>query len=266
MPSPFSSIQCKDFRLDAEGEQRWHPQPLFWHARSVNRYIPAIVVTVVALLVAGTGYYLYERFSPVGQAMAELRDTPLVGLAISDHPEVEPRLRKAIKDEQINPTLEGPTRPLVVVSELRRELLAPTLRGADDATATAAMAARVAIVTYLQKADPAACREFATGGIAHVDRLDAEAQRLFRDLLTAMEAAYRSGRKAPTPPPRIMNRQEMNVLLQRAGFTKADFDKLANFGTLSNAVSCEVELKIDSAPMRIEPEWRGPFARFIIAQ
>ena len=231
----------------------------------MNRYIPAIVVAVVALVVAGVGYFLYDRFSPAGEAMAEFREMPLGGLAIRDHPEVEPRLRKAVEDEEANPTLDGPTRPLLVVAELRRELLAPALRGADDASAIAAMAARVALVSYLQKADPTACHEFATGGIAHVDRLDNEGQRLFRDLLTAMEAAYRSGRKA-SPLPRMLNRQEMGVMLQRAGFTKPDFDKLNNFGTLSSDVSCEIELKIDSVPPKLEPEWRGPFSRFIIAQ
>ena len=230
----------------------------------MNRYIPAIVVTVVALVVASVGYYLYERFSPTGEAMAELRDMPLVGLAISDHPEVEPRLRKAIEEEDANPTMDGTTRPLLVVSELRRELLAPALRGADDASAVTAMAARVALVSYLQKADPPACREFSMGGIAHVDRLNAEGQRLFRDLLTAMEAAYRSGRKAT--PPRMLSRPEMGGLLQQAGFTKPDFDKLNNFSSLSNDVSCEIELKIDSVPPKLPPESRGAFARFIIAQ
>jgi hypothetical protein len=230
----------------------------------VNRYIPAIVVVVIALIVAGGGYYLYERFSPTGEAMAELRNMPLVGLAISDHPEVEPRLRKAIEEERANPTVDGPTRPLVVVAELRREILAPALRGADDASAIAAMAARVDLVLYLQKADPEACREFSMGGIAHVDRLDYEGQRLFRELLTAMEVAYRSARNAT--PPRMLSRQEAGTLLVQAGFAKADFDKLNNFGTLSNDVSCEIELKIDSAPTKLPPEWRGAFSRFIIAQ
>jgi len=231
----------------------------------VNRKVlTALVGAVVVLLVASGGYYLYLSLDPTEQALDELRAMPLVGPAISDHPEVQDRLRKAIREEAVDPTAEGPTRPLIVVGQLRSELIAPALRNADDASVIAAMAARVELVAYLKKADPPACREFAMGGIAHVERLDAEAQRLFRDVLVAMEAAYRSGRKGqPQPMP---TRQEVTDLLRQAGFTKPDFDKLGNFAALSNDVSCEMELKIDAAPPLLPPDKRGPFSRFVVAR
>jgi hypothetical protein len=216
------------------------------------------------LAVAAGGYTLYERTNPTEQALAQLRDTPLVGLAITDHPEIEDRLRRAIREEQRNPTTSGPTRPLVVIGELRRDVIAPVLRNADDPSVIAAMQTRVALVRYLQKADPPACREFFMGGIAHPEKLDAEAQRLLRNVLVAMEGAYRSGRKG-TPQP-MPSAAQVHALLLQAGFTKADFDRLASAASLSNDVSCEMELKVDSAPPLLAPDKRGPYSRFVVAR
>ncbi len=223
---------------------------------------------VTALIVLGTviwgGYAAYQHFSPTEKALAELRSMPLVGLAIADHPEIRDRLREAMDAEERNPTTGGPPRPLQVVAELRREVIAPVLRNADDASAVAAMAARVELVKHLQKTDPPACREFAIGEISRPDKLDAEGQGLFRNVLVAMEGAYRSGRNGK--PQRMPTREEVREMLRGAGFTKSDFDKLDNFATLSNDVSCEMELKIDAAPPLLPAEQRGPFSRFIVAR
>jgi hypothetical protein len=229
-----------------------------------RKVIILAVVAIVVLLAAGGGYYLYQRLSPTEQALDDLRNMPLVGLAIADHPEVEDRLRKAIQEERQNPTTSGPTRPLLVVGQLRSDVIAPVLRNADDASVIAAMAARVELVHYLQKADPPACREFSMGGIARVDKLDAEGQRLFRNVLIAMEAAYRSGRGGK--PQSVATAQQVGDMLREAGFTKPDFDKLNNFAALSNDVSCEMELKVDSAPPLLPPDKRGAFSRFVVAR
>ncbi len=216
------------------------------------------------LVAAGGGYALYERLSPAEQALAQLRETPLVGLAIADHPEIEDRLRKAIREEQRNPTTSGPTRPLLVVGDLRRDVIAPVLRNADDASVIAAMATRVELVRYLQKADRPACREFFMGGITHPEKLDAQAQGLLRNVLVATEAAYRSGRNGRPQP--IPSTPEVHALLLQAGFAKADFDRLANYASLSDDVSCEMELKVDSVPPLLPPDKRGPFSRFVVAR
>ncbi|MBS0224429.1 MAG: hypothetical protein JSR91_27225 [Proteobacteria bacterium] len=224
-----------------------------------------IVAALIALgAAAWIGPALYRQFSPTEKALAALRDLPLVGLAIADHPEVLDELRKAIRDEANTPTTSGPSRPLQVVAELRHEFIAPVLRNADDASVVAAMAARVALVKHLQKADPAACREFAIGGIARPDQLDAEGQRLFREVLVAMEAAYRNGRAGK--PQTMPTREQVGDMLRHAGFTKPDFDKLQNFATLSNDVSCELELKVDEVPPLLPTADRGPFSRFIVAR
>ena len=210
------------------------------------------------------GYAVYQEFSSTEKALADLRKMPLMGLAIADHPEIQDRLREAMREETRNPTTSGPSRPLQIVGELRRDIIAPVLRNADDASVVAAMAARVELVKHLQKADPPACREFAIGGISRPDKLDVEGRRLFRNVLVAMEVAYRSGRDGkPKPMP---SHDHVRDMLREAGFTKADFDKLDNFGTLSDGESCEMELRIDGAPPLLPADERGPFSRFIVAR
>jgi len=52
--------------------------------------------------------------------------------------------------------------------------------------------------------------------------------------------------------------------LGQAGFGKADFDRLNSFQSLSNDLTCDVELKIDSAAPLLPADKRGPFARAIL--
>jgi hypothetical protein len=258
---------ARKFVNDGKPTGHWPRRPIFWHARPVgqrkNMTLAAIAVVALAVIGAG-GYFAYQHYSPTEQALAQMRTMPLVGLAIADHPEIEDSLRQAIEEEQRNPTTQGPSRPLIVVGQLRHDLIAPALRHADDDSVVAAMAARVKLVEYLQKTNPPACREFSMNGISHVDKLDEKGQQLFRDVLVAMETAYRNGRSGKPQP--IPDRKEVGDMLRQAGFTKTDFDKLNSFATLSDDVSCEMELKIDSAPPLLPADKRGPFSRFIIAR
>ncbi|HTR83264.1 MAG TPA: hypothetical protein VMI56_02215 [Reyranella sp.] len=223
---------------------------------------------VLGLIVLGAlgwlGLYLYRQIDPTEKALSEIRNAPLVGLALADHPEYEDRLRKAIRDEARDPTDNGPTKPMVVVSELRRNFIAPVIRGASDRSLINVMAARAELVRYLQKNDLPACREFSMGGIARVDLLDDEAQGLFKDVLKAMEVAYRSGRGQPAQP--LVTPDQLRQMLAEVNFTKRDFDRLNAFGTLTNDLSCQLELRIDLAPPLLPIEERGPFSRFILAQ
>jgi hypothetical protein len=120
------------------------------------------------------------------------------------------------------------------------------------------------MVDHLQKTDLAACRQFAGEGIHDVAKLDSEGQRLFRAMLTAMEAAYRSGKAnggkaAPT------STEEFTALLQSAGFTADDFAKFSHVATLPDAELCTLEFRIDDAPGKLPEDKRGTFARFVIA-
>jgi len=249
---------------DDDGGERPHRRRR--HSRPAepegSRLVAAIVVGIVTLLFAAGAWYYFKTSSPTEIALAELRGLPLVGAVAADNPEAEARLKATVREELANPSRDGTTRPLSVITELRRQYVVPVLRSADDATVVAAMAARAAFAAYLQKANPAACREFAAGGIQRPDRLDDEGQRLFRNMLAALEAVYRSGR-AGRPQP-VPAKSEMLDLLRQAGFRQIDFDRLNAFSTLSNDIACEIELKVDQVVPRLPADKRGPFARFAL--
>jgi hypothetical protein len=198
----------------------------------------------------------------VDAALDDVRRLPLVGPVMAENPPVESRMRTAIEDEIRSPTQGGPSRPFLLVADIRRQYIVPALRGADDASAIAAVSARAELVRYLRRADTAACRQFALGAFQRPDLLDAEGQRLFGEVLHKLEAAWRNG-KASAPLP-VLTREEVVATLQQAGLGKDDFDRLSGFQTLSNELTCEVELKIDSAPPLLPADKRGPFARAIL--
>jgi len=228
-----------------------------------NRLVAAIVVGVVVVLFAAGGWYYFRSNSQTEAALAEMRALPLVGAMMADNPEAETRLKAAVEQEINNPSTDGTTRPLALIADLRRQYILPALRSADDASAAAAVAARAALAAYLQKANPTACREFAAGGIQRPDRLDDEGQRLFRNVLQALETAYRNGRKSGKPLP-IPGRTEILDMLRDAGFQQVDFDRLNAFATLSNEIACEIELKVDQVPPKLPADKRGAFARFVL--
>jgi len=231
--------------------------------REGGRLVPAIIVAIAVIVIAGGGWYYYSSNTPAESALAELRALPLIGAVMADNPGAEARMRAAIEEELRKPSQDGTTRPLALIADLRRQYILPSLRASDDTTAIAAVAARAALADYLQRANPAACREFAAGGIQRPDKLDSEGQRLFRNVLQALEIAYRSGRAGGKAMP-TASRAEILDLLRGAGFEKIDFDRLNAFATLSNDVACQIELKIDQVPAKLPTDKRGAFARFVL--
>jgi hypothetical protein len=221
-----------------------------------------VTVGIVVLAVGLGGWMLSRGKGPVDSALDEVRRLPLVGPVMAENPTVESRMRAAIEEEIRSPTQSGPSRPFLLVADLRRQYIVPALRAADDASAVAAVAARADLVRHLRRTDTAACRQFALGAFQRPDLLDAEGQRLFGEVLRKLEAAWRSGKTGKPQP--VMTREEVTVALEQAGFGKADFDRLSGFQTLSNELSCDVELKVDSAPPLLPADKRGPFARAIL--
>jgi hypothetical protein len=258
----------RDVASDDDGVERPHRsrrrRRSSWTAEPEgNRLVAAIVVGITVLLFAIGGWYYFKANSQAETAFAELRGLPLVGALMADNPQAEARLRAAIEEELASPSQSGMNRPMALIADLRRQYVLPALRTCDDATALAAVAARAALAAYLQKADPRACREFAAGGIQRPDQLDSEGQRLFRNVLAALEAAYRSGRASNKPQP-MPARLEIIDQLRQAGFRQIDFDRLNSFATLSNDVACEIELKVDQAPAMLPADKRAAFARFVL--
>ena len=155
-------------------------------------------------------------------------------------------------------------RAFLAISEMRPTIVGPTLSAADDASALAVMKARADLVAYLEKTDLAACRQFSGDGIRDINKLDNEGQTLFRTMLTAMEAAYRSG-KANGGKGKSVSNTEFAEMLRTAGFTPDDFAKFSQTATLKDDELCKLEFRIDDAPSKLPDDKRGAFARFVIA-
>jgi hypothetical protein len=235
--------------------------------------------TVIGLIVGGgaAAAVVYGFQSPSGsrddaradQALAEARSLPLVGLVLDDIPGAEARLRKALRDEIRNPTTQGPPRPLAVMSELRATYIVPALKASDDADAASVLAIRNTLMHHLRSVDLATCRELALTGIQRGDKLDERGQKLMRDLLAAIEKAYRSGRaaiansSAATRP--VPADSEVGKLLTEAGLTTADFDKLQKLTRLSNEEACDLAIKLNEAPSKLPADKSGPLARYLAA-
>lgn len=243
-------------------------------ASSRQRLTRAVAAAIAGALAAAGAVYGLEALTDddtqtVDNAMVEARTLPLVGLVLTDVPDAEARLRASLKEELRNPTTQGAPRPLVLMSELRATHIVPALKAADAADAESVLAARIALMRHLRGTNVQACRELALIGIQHADRLDPQGQQLMRNMLTAMEKAYRSGRAALKPgtaaPPRVPNDTEARDLLVEAGLTPADFEKLQNLAKLSAEEACELGIKLNGTPLKLPPDKAGGLARYLAA-
>ncbi len=221
------------------------------------------VMLVVAFVTSGA-WMMSKKSSGLDGAVAELRALPLIGAVMAEVPGTEARLRAAIEEEERSPTRQGPNRAFIVIADLRKNYISPALAAADDASADAVMTARSELAHHLQQANLPACREFSTTGIQHTDKLDPEGQRLFRNVLLAMEAAYRNGRTAGAQPRPVANDQGFVAMLSEAGFTPVDFQKLGDSLKLSDAELCALQLRMDAAPASLAADNRGAFARYVL--
>lgn len=238
--------------------------PIEIDRRDLYRWISTAALTLVILVaIVGGGWALVRGKSPADRALDDVRRLPLIGTIMADSPDAESRMRKAIEEELRSPTRTGLSRPFSVVADLRRQYIVPALRAADDASAIAALGARADFVHYLRRADPASCRQFALGNLQRPDLLESEGRQLFGEYQQALGAAYRNGKAAGKPQP-FLTRDELGAALRQAGFTKIDFDRLQGFQSLSNEVSCDVEIKVDAAAERLPAQLRGPYARYVL--
>ncbi len=247
---------------------------LYLFGRTVSsrqRLIRSLAAAVAGAVAAAGAVYGLQALTGddtqmVDNAMTEARTLPLVGLVLADVPDAETRLRASLREELRNPTTQGPPRPLVLMSELRAKHIVPALRAADAAEGV--LAARIALMRHLAGTNVAACRELALIGIQRADRLDAQGQKLMRDMLTAMEKAYRTGRAALSSgaaQPPVPNDTEARTLLVEAGLASSDFEKLQNLAKLSNEEACELGIRLNGAPGKLPPDRAGGLARYLAA-
>jgi len=250
---------------------------LYLFGRNVSsrqRFIRSGAATLAGALAAAGAIYGLEALTGddtamVDNAMTEARTLPLVGLVLADVPDAETRLRASLREELRNPTTQGAPRPLVLMSELRATHIVPALRATDAADAEGVLAARIALMRHLRGTNVAACRELTLVGIQHADRLDAQGQQLMRNMLTAMEKAYRTGRTAmksgAAAPPPVPNDTEAHTLLIEAGLTPADFEKLQNLARLSGEEACELGIRLNATPSKLPADKAGSLARYLAA-
>ncbi len=230
-----------------------------------------VLVAVIAVLVLVSGGLAYGiklesvPLSPLQRAMADLRATPLIGMALKDNPASEKEILEAMEEDQRNPVAPGvPSRAFYALGAMSRDHIRPMLGAADDAAVMAVMAARFALAQRLRTDDPQTCREFAMNAIQRVDRLTPEAQKLFNDFLSKMEAAYRNGRAANGKPQPMATPAEIIQLLGQTGFSQDDLAALNRFAALPALRACDIDLKIDGAPPKLPPDKQAPFARFVL--
>jgi len=243
-------------------------------AAQPQRLQAAVIGLVVAGVAAAAALYGLkavqdsgEDAAAVDQAMASARALPMVGLVLDDVPGAQDRLREALREESRQPTTQGPSRPLKLMSELRATHIVPALKAADEASAAAAIDARVALLKHLKNTDLVVCKEFAVTGIQRSDKLDPTGQKLMRDVLAAHEKAYRSGRAAKaagTPSPAVASDAEARTLLTEAGFQPADFDRLKRLARLPTEAVCDMALKVNDAPQKVPADKRGALMRYLL--
>ncbi len=247
---------------------------LFGRARPAAQQLRRTVIAAVAAAIAGGAtvygleYLTGSDTELVDQAVSEARALPLVGLVLDDVPGAETRLRKALSEELRSPTTQGPPRPLALMTELRATQIVPALKATDAADAQAVLTARLALMRHLKSVDPATCRELVLIGIQRGEKLDATAQKLMRDMLAAMEKAYRAGRatlKANATPPPALGDADVAAVLGEAGLTPADFEKLRTLQRLSNEEACDLGIKLNEAPGKLPADKAGALARYLAA-
>jgi len=239
-----------------------------------QRLRSATIGLVMAGIAAGLVVYIVhmlrdsdEDTAMLDQAIASAHALPMVGVVLDDVPGSQQRLRDALKEEMHRPTTEGVSRPLKLMRELRADYVVPALRAADEASAEAAIQARSALLKHLEETDLPICKEFALTGIQQTERLDAAGQKLLREVLAALERAYRSGRSVKSTdsaPPRVVSDAEAHQLLAEAGFTAEEFDKLAHLSRLSEQDACTIALKFNEAPWKVAATKRGPMMRYLL--
>jgi len=238
-----------------------------------QRVRAAVVGLVAAGIFATAGVFAFDAIrndaedtAVLDQAIASARALPMVSVVLDDVPGSENRLRVALKEEMHRPTAEGVSRPLRLMRELRADYVVPALRATDEASAAAVIEARGALLKHLQATDLVVCKEFALTGIQRTDRLDATGQKLLREVLAALEKAYRSGRTVKTADAHapVASDTEARALLKEAGFTPEDFEKLSHLARVSEDDACAIALKFNDAPSKLQADQRGPLMRYLL--
>ena len=87
---------------------------------------------------------LSDQPAAIDQAMQAIRETPLLGRVLKETPALDARFREALEAELKTPAQVGPPRSYIVGAEVRRDIIAPTLRRANARTVSSTAACGMA--------------------------------------------------------------------------------------------------------------------------
>jgi hypothetical protein len=234
-------------------------------SRKLWQILAAVVgaaAAIGAISFALTYFQSTSTTSQIDRATEQVKELPLVGLVLSEHPDLEARVRQAIKDGIEHPTKSGPNQGFVLGAEIRKQYIVPALRNSDDNDALEAVRDMSDLVKHLRVTDMAVCREFGLSGLQRPDKLDDEGAAIFKRTLAAEERAYISGKDAP---PRLApSSQEVTNLLTDAGYSPTDFQTLAGYAKLPQEQACAAIDKLYAAPAQLQTAKGAIIARYLL--
>jgi hypothetical protein len=219
-------------------------------------------VAIAAIVFALYYFQSNSTSSAVDRATEQVKQLPLVGLVLSEHPDLEARVRQAIKDGIENPTKSGPNHGFLLGAEIRKQYIVPALRNSDDSDALDAVKDMSELVKHLRLTDMAVCREFGVSGLQRPDKLDDEGAAIFKKTLAAEEKAYISGKDAPSRP--APSNQDIAKLLADAGYSQSDFQTLAGYANLPQDQACAALDKLYAAPAQLPADKGAIIARYLL--
>lgn len=239
----------------------------------MGRIVTRIAAYMLGLALIGALAGVGREFANVGlnvrsteNALASIREVPLVGLVLQDYPEAEARVRDAVERDRRAPHRSGPSEVVLTVRELSRQYIVPMLRRASDESIMDVARTRAELAGHLQESGPSECRSFILTSIERVELLPAEARRLFDQALQVMQAAYRSGRSGSRQTDAVIDDERAGAILVEAGFEDADFDRLEKLYTLSAPEVCELGTRLLRAPSLVPRKQGADLARYLAAR
>jgi hypothetical protein len=227
-----------------------------------------VAACVGAAVAIGVIVFALDYFRSTSKAVQidrqteQMKQLPLVGLVLSEHPDLEARVRQAIREGVENPTKSDASRAFLLGAEIRKKYILPALRNSDDSDALGAVKAMSELVKHLRVTDMAACRELGMRGLQQPDKLDDEGAAIFKRVLAAEEKAYISGKDAPSRP--APTGEEITQLLADTGYTQSDFQALAGYATLPQDQACAVLDKFYAAPAELPADKGAIIARHLL--
>lgn len=135
----------------------------------------------------------HHRTTAAEKAVQAIKDTPLIGAVVKDHPDLEAKLREALS---FSPPDMNQVK--AVVAHARADFALPAFRSSDDNSVLAIWDKRTELFQHMNAtAQFASCKEYLLSDIATMDNLDLRGRAIHGELLAVEEVAYHNGKGRP---------------------------------------------------------------------